>query len=80
MAVANAENDKLTREEIEKRAKEQKESLEMGALLTLPIDSQTKIATVKPGHWFESQQQFKSNREDMQVVAVGGFRAFERAG
>jgi hypothetical protein len=65
------DNEKLTREEIEKRAKEQKESLEMGALLTLPIDSQTKIATVKPGHWFESQQQFKSNREDMQVVAVG---------
>ncbi len=65
------DNDKLTREELEKRAKEQKESLEMGTLLTLPIDSQTKIATVKPGHWFESQQQFKSNREDMQVVAVG---------
>lgn len=65
------DNEKLTREELEKRAKEQKDSLEMGSLLTLPIDSQTKIATVKPGHWFESQQQFKSNREDMQVVAVG---------
>ncbi|MDX1927885.1 MAG: hypothetical protein SFV81_15280 [Pirellulaceae bacterium] len=65
------DNEKLTREELEKRAKEQKEALEMGPLLTLPIDSQTKIATVKPGHWFESQQLFKSNREDMQVVAVG---------
>ncbi len=65
------DSEKLTREEIEKRAKEQKESLEMSSLLTLPIDSQTKVATVKPGHWFESQQQFKSNREDMQVVAVG---------
>ncbi len=65
------DNEKLSREELEKRAKEQKESLELAPLLTLPIDSQTKIATVKPGHWFESQQQFKSNREDLQVVAVG---------
>ncbi len=65
------DDEKLTRKELEKRAQEQKESVEMGPLLTLPIDSQTKIATVKAGHWFESQQKFKSNREDMQVVAVG---------
>jgi hypothetical protein len=43
----------------------------MSSLLTLPADSQAKVATVKPGHWYESQQQFKSNREDLQVVAVG---------
>ncbi len=66
-----SEDDKLTREELEKRAKEQKESLQMSSLLTLPTDSQAKVATVKPGHWYEVQQQFKSNREDLQVVAVG---------
>ena len=65
------DDEKLSREEMEKRAQEQKESLELGSLLTLPTDSQTKVATVKPGHWHESQQKFKSNREDMQVVAVG---------
>ena len=65
------DEEKLSREELEKRAREQKESLEIGSLLTLPTDSQTKVATVKPGHWYESQQKFKSNREDMQVVAVG---------
>ncbi len=65
------EEEKLTREELEKRAKEQIESLEMSSLLTLPTDSQAKVATVKPGHWYEAQQQFKSNREDLQVVAVG---------
>jgi hypothetical protein len=62
--------DNLSKEELEKRAK-QKESLELGSLLTLPVDSQAKIATVKGGHWYESQQEFKSNREDMQIVAVG---------
>ncbi len=61
----------LSREEIERRAKEQREALELGELLTLPIDGQAKFATVKAGHWFESQQQFKSNREDLQVVSVG---------
>ncbi len=71
------DDEKLSREELEKRAREQKESLELGSLLTLPTDSETKVATVKPGHWYESQQKFKSNREDMQVVAVGDL---ERAG
>ena len=65
------EEEKLTREELEKRAKEQIESLEMSSLLTLPTDSQAKVATVKPGHWYEAQQQCKSNREDLQVLAVG---------
>lgn len=65
------EGDQLTREEIEKRAREQRDSLEMSELLTLPADSETKILTAKPGHWHETQQQFKSNREDMQVLAVG---------
>lgn len=63
--------DKLTREELEKRAREQRESLVMSELLSLPTDSDTKILTAKPGHWIETRQQFKSNREDLQVVAVG---------
>jgi hypothetical protein len=65
------DSDQLTREELEKRAKEQRDSLQMSELLTLPTDSELKILTAKPGHWYETQQQFKSNREDLQVVAVG---------
>lgn len=64
------ESEKLTREELEERAK-RRESLETGSLLSLPADTESKILTAKPGHWFETQQQFKSNREDLQVVAVG---------
>ncbi len=64
-------NDKPTLEEMKKRAREQRESLVMSELLSLPTDSDTKILTAKPGHWIETRQQFKSNREDLQVVAVG---------
>ncbi|MEO8270681.1 MAG: hypothetical protein ABI557_13240, partial [Aureliella sp.] len=63
--------EKLTREELEKLAREQRESLEMSELLSLPTDSGTKILTAKPGHWIETRQQYKSNRDDLQVVAVG---------
>lgn len=63
--------DQLTREEIEKRAKEKAEALEMSDVLSLPTDSDTKFLFAKPGHWIETRQQFKSNREDLQVVAVG---------
>ncbi len=65
------ESDKLTREELEKRAREQREALQMTELLSLPTDTDTKLLTAKPGHWLETQQQFKSNREDIQIVAVG---------
>jgi len=61
----------LTREEFEKRAREQRESLVMNELLSLPTDSETKLLTAKAGHWVETRQQFKSNREDLQVLAVG---------
>lgn len=64
--------DKLTREELEKKAREQESALEMSALVSLPSDEDAKLLTVKPGHWTETQQQFKSNREDLQVVAVNG--------
>ncbi len=65
------DDEKLSREEIEKRAKERSEALELSNLLTLPADSETKILMAKPGHWHQTQQQFKSNREDLQVVALG---------
>jgi hypothetical protein len=61
----------LTREELEKRARERSESLVMNELLSLPTDSETKLLTAKAGHWIETRQQFKSNREDLQVLAVG---------
>lgn len=64
-------DEKLSREELEKRAREQRDSLEMSNVLSLPADSETKLLYAKPGHWHETQQQFKSNREDMRVVAVG---------
>ena len=63
--------EQLTREELEKRAREQRDSLEMSELLSLPTDSGTKILTAKPGHWIETRQQYKSNRDDLQVIAVG---------
>ncbi len=66
------DQDKLSREELEKRKLEQREAIEqVSEPLTLPTDSETKQLTAKPGHWHETQQQFKSNREDLQVVAVG---------
>lgn len=64
-------SDKLTREELEKRAREKRDSLEISELLSLPTDSGTKILTAKPGHWIETRQQYKSNRDDLQVIAVG---------
>lgn len=64
-------DEKLSREELEKRAREQRDSLEMSNVVSLPADSETKVLYAKPGHWHETQQQFKSNREDMRVVAVG---------
>ena len=63
--------DTLTREELEKRAREQRNALELKELRSVPTDSSTQLLTAKPGHWLETTQQFKSNREDLQVVAVG---------
>ncbi len=64
--------DRLSREELEKRRREQRDAIEtVSDQVTLPTDSETKQLTAKPGHWHETQQQFKSNREDLQVVAVG---------
>ncbi|MCC6508453.1 MAG: hypothetical protein IT423_05055, partial [Pirellulaceae bacterium] len=66
-----SDSEKLSREEQEKRAKEQKEALVTSQLLTLPADTDVRIATAKPGHWVETVRQVKSNREDLQVIASG---------
>ncbi len=63
---------KLEREELEKKARERRDALEILDLLSLPVDGDSKLPSVKPGHWIETQQKFKSNREDLQVVVVGG--------
>ena len=64
-------SEQLSREELEKKAREQKDALEAKPLRTLPADSDISIATAKAGHWVETVRQIKSNREDLQVVASG---------
>ncbi len=65
------DSEQLSREELEKKAREQKEALESKPLRTLPADAEIAIATAKPGHWVETVRQIKSNREDLQVIASG---------
>jgi hypothetical protein len=60
--------EQLSREEQEKRRREQRDAIELYELVSLPLDTDRKQVTVKPGHWHETQQRFKSNREDLQVV------------
>ncbi|MGN6546406.1 MAG: hypothetical protein ACTHK7_15235 [Aureliella sp.] len=62
----------LSREEIEKRAKEEKEAIETKQpLLALPADAEVKTIAAKPGHWIETVRTVKSNREDLQIIATG---------
>ncbi|QDV24102.1 hypothetical protein [Aureliella helgolandensis] len=68
------ESERLTREEIEKRSRESQEKREAivaSELVSLPADSDSRLLFAKPGHWFETRQEFKSNREDLQILAVG---------
>lgn len=65
------DSEQLSREELEKKAREQKEALETKPLRTLPADTDIAITTAKAGHWVETIRQVKSNREDLQVVASG---------
>lgn len=67
----NNPGSQLTPEEIEKRRKEQQSSLKANDLVSLPTDVQKAIVTIKPGHWVETAQRFKSTKEDLQVLAVG---------
>jgi hypothetical protein len=61
----------LTDEELEKEKREQREALVANDLVGLPTDTQRAIVSAKPGHWLETVQRFKSNREDLQVMMVG---------
>ncbi|MCA9194842.1 MAG: hypothetical protein KDB03_23890, partial [Planctomycetales bacterium] len=64
------EEENLTREEIERRQREREQAIELQDPVTLPADVDRKILTVKPGHWHETKQVIKSNREDLQVVVT----------
>jgi hypothetical protein len=69
----------LTPEELEAKRREQQDALLANDLVALPTDSQRALVTVKPGHWLETSQRFKSTREDLQVIAVGSvYRGNER--
>ncbi len=63
----------LTDEELAKKKTDEK-SLEIFEMQALPIDQEQAIMTAKPGHWYETRQEFKSNREDLQVVVEGTIR------
>lgn len=72
-------NDPLSKEELEKRRKEQQDALVANDIVSLPTDSQRALVSLKPGHWVETSQSFKSTREDLQVMAVGTvYRGQER--
>lgn len=62
--------DKLTRKELEEKAKQEKDAIEFDDPVSLPADSEGTLLTVKPGHWHETRQRYKSNRDDLQVVAA----------
>ncbi len=64
-------NKTLSREELEEQAKRRAEALEVGELLSIPPDADTQVLYAKGGHWMETLQEYKSNRDDLQVIAVG---------
>ena len=66
------EDEKLTKEELAKKKEREKDALIVGDPTSLPIDKDRKLLIVKPGHWHETVQTFKANREDMQVQLVSG--------
>jgi hypothetical protein len=66
------DQEKLTKEELEKKRREEREALVASDLISVPADAQRVVINFKPGHWHEITQRFKSNREDLQVMMVGG--------
>ncbi len=64
-------DERLTSEELRKRAQEQKEAIVATQLLSLPVDKEIKAVVAKPGHWLETTRRVRSNREDLQVIATG---------
>ncbi len=65
------QEERLTPEELQKRAREQKEALQVIRQTALPADSELRTLSAKPGHWIQTEWQVKSNREDLQVIAMG---------
>jgi hypothetical protein len=61
-------DEKLTKEELEKKRQAERTALVVRDMRSLPLDAQMSVMSAKPGHWYEAIQQFKSNREDMQVM------------
>ncbi|GIX00302.1 MAG: hypothetical protein KatS3mg111_3634 [Pirellulaceae bacterium] len=64
-------DEQLSKKELEERARQRQEDLVVDELVSVPPDIGAKILHVKGGHWVETQQQYKSNREDLQVMATG---------
>lgn len=67
----SSSSEQLSREELEKRRREQKDALIANDIVSLPTDTQRTLVSLKPGHWVETTQKFKSTREDLQVLALG---------
>ena len=63
--------DQLSAEQLDKQRQERTADVLANDPVSLPTDSQRAIVTLKPGHWHEVTQKFRSNREDLQVLAVG---------
>lgn len=61
-------------EDLLKKKKETEKALQVFKMQALPVDHEQSIVTAKPGHWYETRQEFKSNREDLQVVVEGSIR------
>ncbi len=63
--------DDLTDQQRERKRLEELDRLQASDIVSLPTDSQRSIVTIKSGHWVETAQRLKSNREDLQVASVG---------
>ncbi|RMF44382.1 MAG: hypothetical protein D6753_02710, partial [Planctomycetota bacterium] len=61
----------LSKKELEEQARRQTEALEVKELVSVPPDADAQVVYAKGGHWMETQQIYKSNRDDLQVLAVG---------
>lgn len=70
----DSDDEKLTREELAKKRERERDALVKSDLISLPADKDRKLITVKPGHWHETVQSFKSNREDLQVSVASSVR------
>jgi hypothetical protein len=70
--------DDLTDQQRERKRLEELDRLQASDIVSLPTDSQRSIVTIKSGHWVETAQRFKANREDMQVASVGRVERLEQ--